>query len=62
MQSYFVNFIKTGNPNGTGLPEWPPYHGRTGYQRLRIGEETKAEIEPSRARYLVLDAIAAAGR
>lgn len=22
MQTYFANFIKTGNPNGNGLPEW----------------------------------------
>lgn len=21
-QSYYVNFIKTGNPNGLGLPQW----------------------------------------
>ena len=24
MQAYFVNFIKTGNPNGKGLAQWPP--------------------------------------
>jgi len=23
LQGYFANFIKTGNPNGAGLPQWP---------------------------------------
>lgn len=23
--AYLVNFVKTGNPNGTGLPNWTPY-------------------------------------
>ena len=33
MQEYFANFIKTGNPNGEGLSEWPVFGTE---QRLRI--------------------------
>ena len=59
MQKYFVNFVKTGNPNGPGLTTWPTYDPATNYMRLRIDVECKAEPEPDRARYLALDAAAA---
>jgi para-nitrobenzyl esterase len=56
MQAYFVNFIKTGNPNGPGLPEWPTYSAATTFQRLRIDVKTFAEPESNRDRYLALEA------
>jgi len=56
MQGYFENFIKTGNPNGAGLPNWPvgtpDASGQV--QRIRIDVDTRAEPEP-RARYLFQD-------
>jgi para-nitrobenzyl esterase len=57
MQAFFVNFIKTGNPDGPGLPPWPAYRPETNYQRMRIDVKSQAEPEPHRDRYLALDAI-----
>jgi para-nitrobenzyl esterase len=59
MQAYFVNFIKTGNPNGPGLPEWPTYRPDSNYQLMRIDVELQAGPEAHRDRYLALDAAAA---
>jgi para-nitrobenzyl esterase len=46
MQAYFVNFIKTGNPDGPGLPPWPAYRPDTNYQRMRIDVKSR----PGRSR------------
>jgi para-nitrobenzyl esterase len=59
MQAYFVNFIRTGNPNGPGLPQWPAYRADNNYQRMRIDANSHAEPEAHRDRYLALDAAAA---
>ena len=52
MQEYFANFIKTGNPNGKGLPNWPKFAEG---QRLIIDVNTRAEADKHRARYEFLD-------
>ena len=52
MQDYFANFIKTGNPNGKGLPNWPTYDTA---QRMTIDVNTRAEPEKVRLRYQLLD-------
>jgi len=57
IQAFFVNFIKTGNPNGIGLPNWPAYAAATNYQRMRLDVDSRAEPEPERPRYLVLDTL-----
>ena len=57
MQAYFVNFIKTGKPDGPGLPPWPAYRPETNYQRMWIDVTSRAEPEPHRDRYLALDAV-----
>ena len=62
MQSYFANFIKTFNPNGAGLPEWPAYNAKTIYARMHLDVVSKSESEPDRARYQVLDTISASQR
>lgn len=45
-QDYFANFIKTGNPNGAGLPRWPalPATGAgNGTPLMVLGREGKLE-------------------
>jgi para-nitrobenzyl esterase len=57
MQAYFVNFIKTGNPNGPGLPEWPSYKAESNFLRMRLDIESRMELEPHRDRFLALEAV-----
>ena len=43
MNAYWVNFIKTGNPNGKGLPEWKAYDKDQG--NIMVLDE-KIEMKP----------------
>ncbi len=54
LQGYFVNFIKSGNPNGAGLPEWPAMTSDASRPVMRIDVDSGAAPEQHRDRYLLL--------
>ncbi len=56
MLNFFANFIKTGNPNGDKLPEWPVAKAGDATPPVMILDtESKAEKATNDARYLFLD-------
>lgn len=56
MQSYFANFVLTGNPNGKGLPQWPAAKASdTTPPVMIIDVDSKVTEAKNDARYLFLD-------
>jgi para-nitrobenzyl esterase len=53
MSSYWVNFAKTGDPNGAGLSHWPAF-SETGDHGIELGTQVKPATLPPTER---LDAL-----
>jgi para-nitrobenzyl esterase len=54
MQNYFANFIKTGNPNGDGLPTW--YGLQSSIPKVMVIDvNSHSEGEKNAKRYVLLD-------
>ena len=54
MQNYWINFAKTGNPNGAGLPEWPAYDSTHNWPVMHLDVSPAATSETDRDRYTFL--------
>ena len=56
MNSYWVNFAKTGNPNGAGLPKWPLFNNQN---QLILDVELDGKIiskpDPRKTRFDVIE-------
>ncbi len=55
LQTYFANFIKSGHPNGTGLPNWPAMNRASTVPVMHIDVQTRVEPEKGAGRYLFMD-------
>ncbi|MFM2482000.1 carboxylesterase/lipase family protein [Celerinatantimonas sp. YJH-8] len=60
MHQYWVNFAKTGNPNGKGLPRWPQYdrqHDQLMMFSAKGAAQSKAQPDPMRAQLDLVEQI-----
>jgi para-nitrobenzyl esterase len=61
ISDYWVNFAKTGNPNGKGLPQWRAFHGENGNTQYLIDPITAGEV-PNIKQLQVFDSVYATVR
>ena len=55
LNRYWINFAKTGNPNGAGLPLWPRFTAKD-QRYMGLGDKTGPIAVPNKAQ---LDALSA---
>lgn len=55
-QKVYLNFVKTGNPNGLGMPAWDTINGKAVAPVMHIGLKSEQKVLPTvEARYRTID-------
>ncbi|GAA4402603.1 hypothetical protein GCM10023187_17840 [Nibrella viscosa] len=63
MNTYWAKFVKTGDPNGKGLPAWPVYDPKKGEVfEFRQDGSAGSVPDPRKARLDVMEKAATATR
>jgi para-nitrobenzyl esterase len=60
MQTYWTNFARTGNPNGTGgaaVANWPQYDAADNWQVMNLDVNSEARPDQHRDRWLFLKSV-----
>jgi para-nitrobenzyl esterase len=57
VSSYWVNFARSGDPNGRGLPTWPTYRDRQTGRAMLLGDPMEPERAPDTVRLELYDAL-----
>lgn len=61
MMSYWVNFARSGDPNGSDLPNWPAYEG-AGSKVMRFGSPSAVTTEDGTERFRFIQSFRKNGR